>query len=233
MGFFDEATAYTDKKLNRVNERYRRIIEANIEHIRGKRILDLASHDGRWAWAALKSGAASVLGIEGRQELIDSPNFSFKEFAPGQSRFVCGDIFEVLDTMIKSEPGLRFDTVLCLGIFYHINDHSRLLDLMTRVQPAAIILDSALIDSEKPFIKLFPEDTAPALNAIPSREGQRQTVVGVVSVGGLKALAASFGYGVRFVEWNAAECESTLNIEDYFTRGEAKKGRFTAVLSPL
>jgi predicted RNA methylase len=38
--------------------------------ISGARVLDLASHDGRWSYAFAGVGAASVVGIEGRQEMI-------------------------------------------------------------------------------------------------------------------------------------------------------------------
>lgn len=51
--------------LNRLNERYNAIIDANKTIIKNSRILDLASHDGRWSFATLKSGSEYTLGIEG------------------------------------------------------------------------------------------------------------------------------------------------------------------------
>lgn len=37
----------SDKIEQRMLERHKRIVDANLEHIRGKTILDLASHNGR------------------------------------------------------------------------------------------------------------------------------------------------------------------------------------------
>jgi hypothetical protein len=68
-GFIDEfpqfySTSQTGAVPNRLNQRYRACLEWNEPVIRGNRILDIASHDGRWSFAALKTGASHVVGIE-------------------------------------------------------------------------------------------------------------------------------------------------------------------------
>ena len=44
----------------------------NINIIENSRILDLASHDGRWSFAALMNKASKVVGIEGKRHLVEN-----------------------------------------------------------------------------------------------------------------------------------------------------------------
>src|SRR3954470_3000649 len=52
------------QQLNRMNERYEALFAGNRDIFKGARVLDLASHDGRYSFAALKTGAAHVTGVE-------------------------------------------------------------------------------------------------------------------------------------------------------------------------
>ena len=54
-------------KPDRLNERYEAMFARNRDIFDGARVLDLASHDGRYSFAALKTGAAHVTGVEVRQ----------------------------------------------------------------------------------------------------------------------------------------------------------------------
>ena len=65
--FFE--TSVTDTRGRRMEYRHAALIAANRERIAGLRVLDLASHDGRWSFAALQAGATRVTGIEARPEL--------------------------------------------------------------------------------------------------------------------------------------------------------------------
>jgi 23S rRNA G2069 N7-methylase RlmK/C1962 C5-methylase RlmI len=96
----------------RMNERYEAVFGSNQDSFDGARVLDLASHDGRYSFAALKAGAAHLTGVEVRQALIDQAQetFAFYGQDPETYRFVCGDVFEVL-----AREQLDVDVVLCLG----------------------------------------------------------------------------------------------------------------------
>ena len=66
-GFFDRYPRYlttsdseTQMGSARLNLRHTAIIESNLDAIRGRRILDIASHDGRWSFAALRAGATMM-----------------------------------------------------------------------------------------------------------------------------------------------------------------------------
>ena len=50
-----------------MNERYEALFASNRDIFDGARVLDLATHDGRYSFAALKTGAAHVTGVEVRQ----------------------------------------------------------------------------------------------------------------------------------------------------------------------
>ncbi len=104
-------------------------------------MLDLASHDGRWTFAAIKAGAAHVLGIEARQYLIDRARKTFADYGMEQEKFefIQGDVFDVLRRSICG------DTVLCLGFLYHTLRHAELIHLISVTRATAIMIDTELV----------------------------------------------------------------------------------------
>lgn len=141
-GFFDDyscffKTSQTSPVPDRLNARHEAIIESNCEAFTGARVLDLASHDGRWSFAALKAGASHVTGIEARQHLVDNAKSNFDTYGVEKSRysFIFGDVFDQI-------PSRSFDIVLCLGFFYHTIRHVELLDKMDRTGAKLIIIDT-------------------------------------------------------------------------------------------
>jgi hypothetical protein len=223
---------YPPSGLNRVNERYKRIVTANIDHVAGKRILDLAAHDGRWTWAALKSGASYVEAVEGRPELVAAANEALASYPKETFRFRQGDIFDYLEEIRRTHVG-RFDTILCLGIFYHIAEHFRLLQLMTGLQPSAIILDTALINTPEPKITFQPEATESKLNAIPGDAEDECALVGTMSRGLLKQWCDLNGWQVTYIPWRRQDISDTASLHDYLAAGQQERARFTCLLTPM
>lgn len=130
-------TSQTSPFPDRLNARHRAIIEGNAAHFAGKRVLDIASHDGRWTFAALKAGAAHVIGIEPRQELIDNARVTFREYGipDGTHELWTSGVMEAID-------GVRVDTVLCLGFYYHTRHHVDLLDKIERTGARFVVIDT-------------------------------------------------------------------------------------------
>jgi len=94
--FFSDYPLYHKvQSLNRLNTRYQALIENNKELIKNSIILDLASYDGRWSFAALKSGAKKIVGIEGRKELVKKSNKNMEHYGIPKEKyeFYHGDIF--------------------------------------------------------------------------------------------------------------------------------------------
>ena len=223
---------YSPPQLNRLVERYKRIIAANIDNIKGKRVLDLAAHDGRWTWAALKSGASYVEAVEGRAELVALANKALSSFPKEMFRFSQGDIFEYLEGLRRTDVG-RFDTVLCLGIFYHIDEHFRLFRLMASLKPSAIILDGALLSSDEPKITFRQEATENKLNAIPGENQVDQALVGTMSRGLLAQWCRLNRWSLQYVPWHRNDIADTASLQDYLAADERPRARFTCVLTPL
>lgn len=237
--FFGEGTPYADYRpgqLNRLNERYKRIIGSNIDLIAGKRLLDLAAHNGRWTWAALKSGAAYVEAVEGRPELVASATEALSSFPQESYRFSCGDILDFIEGIKPTHVG-RFDTILCLGIFYHVDEHFRLLRLMTGLKPSAIIIDSGLLVTEQRVIRFYAEETGDKLNAIPGKDQDSRAIVGTMSRGLLEMWCRLKGWSITYIKWRGEDIADQKGLTDYL-KGENPgaddvRARFTCVLRPI
>ena len=108
-------TSRVGAEPQRLNWRCEIFLTCNPEAIKDKRILDLASHDGRFSYACLKLGASHVCGVEGREYLVKYAidNLSRLGYTQKQSSFIQDDVFNYL---AKVKPG-EFDTVLCFDFF--------------------------------------------------------------------------------------------------------------------
>lgn len=125
--------------VNRLNWRAEVLIARAPDAIRGKRILDLASHDGRFAYAALQCGAKSVVGVEAREAHVASAYGNLRTFPEfdGRYEFIESDLV----TFLSNTPAHAFDTILCFGIFSHLIEQVEVLREVQRIQPKFFILD--------------------------------------------------------------------------------------------
>lgn len=103
-------------------------------------MLDLASHDGRWPYVFAEAGAREVIGIEGRQELIDEFAAYPEDAIKARVSLRQGDINDAVREMVAA--GERFDVVGVLGIFYHITTHYLLLSQIRALEPRLVVIDS-------------------------------------------------------------------------------------------
>lgn len=231
-GFFAKTIMGYDRAgLNRMNARHHMFMAPFADEFQGKTVLDIASHDGRWSWAALNLGARHVTGIEARGTLIEKGRHLFEGKYREAATFIEGDIFDVMPDMVKSKQ--QFDIVLCLGIFYHIMDHYTLLKFIRQLNPKLVILDTGLMADDKPYIHLETEATDNILNAIGHVDGIGANVIGLVSVGGLRMICQSLGFSIEYIDWLAPRFADTRKLEDYVIPQPGKKQRYTAILRPL
>ncbi len=219
MGFFNDfprfyRTSQTSPLPDRLNARQEAIIARNLTQLSGKRVLDIASHDGRWTFAALKAGAAHVIGIEPRQELIDHARVTFREYgiAEGTHQFWTAKVMDVMD-------GIAVDTVLCLGYYYHTLQHAELLDKIERTGARFVVIDTEIVppqDSQPPMssdeprlvfgnphaIQLIRDEVAEQQMAFAdslTRNGY--TLAARPSRAAIHYLAAHFGFSVSEFDW--------------------------------
>jgi SAM-dependent methyltransferase len=127
----------------RLNWRHRAMIASNAELLAGARVLDIASHNGRWSMAALEAGAKEVIGIEGRPELVERAEGHFKQnrVPEDRYRFIAGDVFDVLADPDTHDLG-RFDVVMCVGFLYHTLRYPELFSGIRRLKPRHLIIDT-------------------------------------------------------------------------------------------
>lgn len=198
--------------LARLQERHRRIVDANRDAFYRKSVIDLACNNGRWSYAAVHAGAVSVTGIEGRPEKAAEAQKIFDRLGvSGSHRFEVGDIFDWLHDRAP-EP---VDTVLCLGVFYHIMDHHRLMSLMSRTGCQTIIIDSGFVRSFRNSVHVQLEDPSAHRNALPKFAGQKAEFAGFVSLGLMIQMAWNLGFNCRPVVWAPSEIERKNAVQDY------------------
>ena len=114
-----------------LNARIDNLLTRNVDCIKGKRILDIGSHMGTFAYAALEMGAEFVQGIDTEAKTIERGQKLFQQLKVPESRYSLkvDDAFRYLENL---EEG-SFDTVLCLGTLYYMVEPYRLLKLMQKV----------------------------------------------------------------------------------------------------
>jgi hypothetical protein len=221
MGFFDQypqfyRTSATSPFPDRLNARHAAIVARNAGAIAGKRVLDIASHDGRWSFAALQAGAAHVTGIEPRGELIDNARGTFGQYGidPSRHGFLQGDVFDRID-------GLEVDVVLCLGFYYHTIRHAELLDRIERTGARLVVIDTEvtprsdeiaagaggdprLVHGNPNLVQMLldpVDDQQMAVADSLTRNGR--TLVGRPSRAAVAFMAEHFGYACDTYDWPA------------------------------
>jgi len=83
----------------------------------GLSALDLASHQGWFAYNMARSGFSPVLGIDARQSHVDDSSLIAQIYEMGNLSFRQGDIH----TQNPEQLG-QFDVVLMLGLLYHLEN---------------------------------------------------------------------------------------------------------------
>ena len=123
-----------------LNARLEVLLTQNQKFIKGKKILDVGSHMGTFAYAALKSGADFIHGIDSEGKMIVLGKNLFQELNVSKESYS----MQVCDAMqyLESVEEKSFDTVLCLGMLYYTTEPYRLLKLMLKAARETVILDT-------------------------------------------------------------------------------------------
>jgi protein-L-isoaspartate O-methyltransferase len=197
--FFDDhpeflETSSTAAVTRRLNERHVAMIEENREVLRQARVLDIASHDGRWSFAALKAGASHVTGIEGRDHLVQNANKTFADKGIDSSHFefVHGDAHDVLTQGVGT-----FDVVMCLGFIYHTLRYVELFSGIRATGARHVIIDTRVHLATKRVIAVHSNPVEKESLAIEDRFSYKgQTLVGRPSMAALEHMLGAYGYEI-------------------------------------
>lgn len=233
MGFFDfigDLPHYEDHSapVERMNKRHEALILPFEDDINGAQVLDLASHDGRWCYAFAGAGAARVVGIEGRADMVakfeDYPDPALRD----RVELRVGDLYEGLDAAYAA--GERYDVVGVFGILYHLMDHFRVFQQIRKLEPKLIIVDSEFLLRSGAVVQLITERTSNVLNAIPQYAGQERAIKGVPSFRAMEAMADALAYDIHWVDWDARAKDDRRGVSDYYRSDDKRRG--TCALTP-
>lgn len=122
--------------------------------LNGKRVLDLGCNAGYWSLAALEGGARIVKGVDTDRKRIDQAQFVLTQHGISADRYelLHSDVYGYL-----SSTDDEFDIVLCLGLFYDIEDPIRLMRLMHKVtRELVVIIDSVVHNIPQAAISVRP-----------------------------------------------------------------------------
>lgn len=233
-GFFDRYARFFDTSETathpgRLNLRHQAIFGDHLDLFDGARVLDIASHDGRWSFAALQAGAASVVGVEGRPELVDHAKQNFEHYGvdPTRYRFVADDVFHAL-----AEERGEFDVVMCLGFLYHTLRYNELLARIRRFDPKHVLIDTQVAQGSHPVIRLRVEHAFKQSNSIAddfSHDGR--VLTGRPTVLALEKMMDAYGFELeRYSDWAGLLRDNTETAEHYeaYSTGARVTARFKA-----
>lgn len=220
--FYD--TSVTRATQGRLNMRYEAIFAENRDLFGGARVLDIASHDGRWSLAALASGATSVVGIEGRDHLVANAAESLRHYGygPDQFRFIVGDVHEVLNAQ-----DLDVDVVLCLGFLYHTMRYSELFRGIRRSNARHVIIDTKAPRMLDPFasIAVVGERSERETNAVSDAYAPSSKVLtGQPNLAAVRRMMRIYGYRLesrsdwRGILQDNPELRAQGDCRDYVTQ---------------
>jgi hypothetical protein len=228
--FFDDYpwfyhTGNTAGNKDRVNMRYRYMIEPVRWIFKNKIVLDIASHDARWAFAALHAGARKVVCVEPRAELIDQSieNMNKCGINPLQYEFIKADIHEI----IQEFPPENFDVIMCLGYFHHCLQQWQLLNEWRRLNPYHVLLDVVVWkdDNKVPIIKLSLEPTQTRNDS--SINGDTHALIGKTNIAGLEMMLSHFGFTYEYLPWP----DSLKDVKEENVAAYMNKERFSLLAS--
>ena len=183
----------------RLNWRYENIFRRHLGVFDGKSVLDLGCNDGRWIHAALAAGAQHVLGVDGRAAnlTLAEANLTACAYARSRYRLMHADL---------REPGAweqhRADTVMMLGVLYHLPAPIELLRRVAAMRPSQMVIDTAVSSGRNPTIQLYAENTEIAGNGL--GDGAGTVIVGHPSESALSFALEHYGYSATVYRWGEA-----------------------------
>jgi SAM-dependent methyltransferase len=110
-------------------------LKLNQHLIKNKTVLDLACHDGISTGIIKKLGAKHIYGVEARQELLAEAKKNIK----GDVDFFVGDI---QDEKTISSLVEKSDTVVALGVLYHLYNHFGFLSYILKPNIDYVLIET-------------------------------------------------------------------------------------------
>jgi SAM-dependent methyltransferase len=205
---------------------YRDITEARVEHFKSlglgvsaRTVIDIGCGVGHFS-RVLEEMGADVTCVDGRPENIAR----LLELYPGRKAFVVD-----VETDKLLDLG-KFDVVFCYGLLYHLADP---LGFMRRAGAMCgdwLILETCIIDSESPVVRLVPEDDAnhsQALHAMGCRPSSAYVAFA------LKSAGMKYVYVTKSLPRHPQFQYRIENDFSYVKNGNLMRNIFVASWSPI
>lgn len=220
--FFDKFDIFTRSSAVgawplRLQFRYEVMIRRNRDLLRNARVLDLASHDGRWSFAALEAGAAHVTGWEARRSLIEKAETNFRHYNVDSEKY----IFREVDLNYIFSSADLFDVIFCFGYFYHSARHDMLFELMASTGARHLILDGRVSSSRAPIIEYKEELIRSEATGFISGRNQRM-LVGAPSAAFLRLAGDIYSYEIEEFDWGSFLCARGIEGEPGFPQSKQR-----------
>ena len=186
---------------DRLKWRYKAIIQNNLEIIKGARIIDLGSCDGRWSFAALKNGAKSITGYEARESSLKIAESNFLQYGIDKNKYQ----FKQANIDVEAIEG-KYDVAFILGVFYHTLSQYAILEKIVKTGVKHIIIDSQVNGDDQPSIGLKTEKGTAAQNGILKPNTQHgMALVGIPSIKAIEMMLHSFSFEkINYFDWGKA-----------------------------
>jgi hypothetical protein len=126
--------------LECLNARVENLLGNHLDSIKGKRVLDMASHIGTFSYAALQMGAEFIQGVDTEKRTVEKcmELFNTQKLDGEKYKFEVRDAFDLLE----NAPENSWDTIFCFGMLYYTTEPLRLLKLMRKAARDCILLDT-------------------------------------------------------------------------------------------
>jgi len=116
----------------------------NREFIQDKKILDIGPGYGNFLYPCIVLGCKSVVGCQPIPQLNNVINEGLYHLGLSNTgSVVYGDAYDLGQLRLLTQD---MDTVLMLGLIYHLNNHYQLLDMLSRSDITALIIDTSVDD---------------------------------------------------------------------------------------
>ena len=115
----------------------------NLDLIQGRRLVDFGCDRGQYLYPSLLLGARHVTGAQIVEKHNDGINAVLQHMnLEDRARAVNCDLYDL--ARVKEILDTGIDTILFLGVIYHVNHHYQLLKTFTDSSATAVVIDSMI-----------------------------------------------------------------------------------------
>ena len=145
-------STYHDPDIHLIHTTRWQMLESYLERSLGPdkanlSALDLASHQGWFAYNMARSGFSSVLGVDARQSHVDDSTLISRIYEMDHLSFKQGDIHEQ-----SSQQLGQFDVVLMLGLLYHLENPVGALRVCRELCKNICIIETQIVPGMSGFV---------------------------------------------------------------------------------